>query len=152
MSEIVVRRATLEDEAQILALCHMLHAENGLFNMDDNIVRETVHDALIQKSGVIGVIGPSDALEGVIFLTIGRFWYTREPHLEELFNFVHPDFRRSERSKKLIDYAKMLAGDDIKLVIGVMSGIRTEAKVRLYERRLGPRFGAFFVYNHGSEH
>jgi hypothetical protein len=32
------------------------------------------------------------------------------------------------------------------LVIGVISNIRTEAKIKLYERRL-PKAGAFFVYN-----
>ena len=37
MSDIVVRRATLADEEQILKLCHMLHEENGLFTMDDDI-------------------------------------------------------------------------------------------------------------------
>lgn len=150
--KITVRRAVLADEEQLMVLCRMLHEENGIFNRDDVIVREAIHDALTQKRGVIGVIGPSHALEGAIFLTIGHVWYTREPHLEELFNFVHPDFRKSDRAKMLIDFAKMLAGNDIKLIIGVLSTIRTEAKVRLYERRLGPRAGAFFIYNNVTEH
>lgn len=145
-SKSVVRLATPEDEAGIFHLCKLLHGENGLFPMDDELVEETIKNGITQNGGIIGLIGPPDALEGIIYLSISHFWYSRKPHLEELFNFVHPDFRRSDHAKALIDFAKSCTSGNIRLVIGVVSNERTEAKVRLYERRLGKPAGAFFVY------
>lgn len=145
-SESIVRLASAADEAGIFQLCKLLHKENGLFPMDDDLVEETIRNGIDQNGGVIGVIGPSGALEGIIYLSISHFWYSRKPHLEELFNFVHPDFRRSEHAKALIDFAKSCTSGNIRLVIGVVSNERTVAKVRLYERRLGKPAGAFFVY------
>ena len=146
-SSSVVRLATPEDESAIFELCKMLHAENGLFPMDDDLVREIMMKGIEKKGGILGVIGPvGGPLEGIIYMIISNFWYSRKPHLEELFNYVPPEYRKSNHAKALIDFAKKCANDDIRLVIGVVSNTRTEAKVRLYERRLGKPAGAFFVY------
>lgn len=142
----IVRLAGPQDEAGIMTLCELLHEENGLPPMDRELVRDTIQAAFDQRGGVIGVIGPVGALEGVIYLSISRFWYSHTPHLEELFNFVHPDHRKSSHAKALIEFAKGCASDGVRLVIGVVSNKRTEAKVRLYERRLGKPAGAYFVY------
>lgn len=141
-----VRLATPADREGIMALCRMLHAENGLFPMEEDLVEETIQRAFDRKGGIIGVIGAPGQLEGIIYMLVSNFWYSRKPHLEELFNFVHPDHRKSEHAKALIEFAKKCASDDVRLVIGVISNERTEAKVRLYERRLGKPTGAFFVY------
>lgn len=141
----IVRLANPDDEEGIMALCRMLHEENGLFPLDDDMVRDTIRKAF-NKQGFIGVIGAKDALEGIIYMVISNFWYSKKPHLEELFNYVHPDHRKSEHAKSLIEFAKKCATNDIRLVIGVISNTRTEAKIRLYERRLGKPAGAFFVY------
>lgn len=142
----VVRLATEEDKDQLMHLGRMLHEENGLFPMDEQMCFETMYRALNKKGGVIGVIGPSHSLEGVICLEINNFWYSRIPHLVELFNFVHPDHRRSNHAKALINFAKQCATQDLKLLIGIISNEKTQAKVRLYERQLGKPAGAFFVY------
>lgn len=146
-SHSAVRLATPKDADAIFELCKMLHAENGLFPMDDDLVHETMQKGIEKQGGILGVIGPEGGpLEGIIYMLISNFWYSRKPHLEELFNFVHPDHRKSDHAKALIEFAKKCANDDIRLVIGVVSNTRTEAKVRLYERRLGKPAGAFFVY------
>lgn len=142
----VVRLATHIDAPGIMTLCEMLHEENGLPPMDRDLVADTLQAAFDQRGGIIGVIGDTDALEGVIYLSISRFWYSHTPHLEELFNFVHPDHRKSGHAKALIEFAKGCATDSVRLVIGVVSNKRTEAKVRFYERRLGKPAGAYFVY------
>ena len=152
-----VRLAVPEDKLAVFELCKMLHAENGLFPMDDDLVQETMMKGINRNGGVLGVIGPvGGPLEGVIYMTILNFWYSRKPHLAELFSYVPPEHRKSNHAKVLIEFAKQCATDDIKLVIGVISNNRTEAKVRLYERRLGKPVGAFFLYppnppamNHG---
>lgn len=142
----LVRLATPADEDQLMHLCRLLHEENGLFALEEDMVQETLRKGFDRTSGVIGVIGTPDHLEGVIYMEVGNFWYSRKPHLMELFNFVHPDHRKSGHAKALIKFAKQCASDDIRLVIGIISNIRTEPKVRLYERQLGKPAGAFFVY------
>lgn len=142
----VVRLATHEDEAELMKLCRMLHEENGLFPMEEDMVKETLNKGFNRKGGVIGVIGRPGALEGMIYMEVGNFWYSKQPHLMELFNFVHPEHRRSSHAKALIEFAKKCAGEDVRLVIGIISNERTQAKIKLYERQLGKQAGAFFVY------
>lgn len=153
-----VRMANRADEEAIMALCRMLHEENGQFSMSDAKVRDALQQAFDRLGGVIGVIDGHDGLEGVILLHIGQLWYSDDWMLEEMFNFVHPEHRRSSHAKRLIQFAKdsadhlsKVSGHPVPLMIGVMSNQRTEAKVRLYERML-PKSGAYFVYNGpGSE-
>lgn len=142
----VVRLAKPEDEAAVFELCRILHKENGQFPMDDGLVRDALHKAFNKQGAILGLIGEQDKLEGMIYLSIDRYWYTRHPHLGEVFNFVHPDHRKSDHAKALIEFAKACATPAAPLVIGVISNDRTEAKVRLYERRLGKSAGAFFIY------
>jgi hypothetical protein len=142
----VVRLATPADEDQLMVLSHLLHEENGIFSMDDDMVLDTLRQGTERKGGIIGVIGTPEHLEGMIFMQVSNFWYSRQPYLVELFNFVHPEHRRSNHAKALIDFAKSCTDDKLKLVIGIISNERTKAKVKLYERSLGQPAGAFFVY------
>lgn len=142
----VVRLAVPEDKDQLMYLCKVLHEESGLFPMDEDLVLETLDKFFRREGGVIGVIGPSDKLEGMIYMEVTNFWYSRKPYLIELFNFVHPDCRRSDHAKALIKFAKECASTDVTLVSGIVSNDKTQAKVKLYERQLGKPAGAFFVY------
>ena len=143
----VVRIATAGDEPEILRLLLMMHKEGGLLSLDVDAAKDMFRFAFNRKGGLIGVIGAPNDIQGMIYLLITRFWYTRENHLEELFNYVRPDCRHSNYANTLITFAKKCA-DEIKipLVIGVLSNQRTAAKVRLYRRSLGFPMGAFFVY------
>jgi GNAT superfamily N-acetyltransferase len=145
MTAPTVRIASSADAPQIEQLLHLMHAEGGLLSLDLDAAREMFALAFNRKGGLIGVIG--DPIEAAIGLLITRFWYTRENHLEEYFNFVHPDYRRSAHAKTLISFAKRCS-DEIKipLVIGVMTNKRVVPKVRFYRQILGNPAGAFFVY------
>ena len=89
-------------------------------------------------------------LEGMICLVPDQLWYSSDWFLNEVFNFVHPDFRRSTRAKGLIAFAKNISDEmNLPLILGVVSNYRTEAKVKLYERQF-PKAGAFFMYNNSS--
>lgn len=151
-SQAPVRIAVPSDEEAIMTLCRMLHEENGQFSMSESKVRDGLQQAFNRLGGLIGVIDGPVGLEGVILLNIGQIWYSDDWMLEEMFNFVHPDHRRSTHAKRLIQFAKDTADHlKIPLMIGVLSNERTEAKVRLYERML-PKSGAYFVYSGtGSE-
>ena len=96
--------------------------------------------------GVVAVIGPKGALEGMAFLTVGSFWYSEALHLEEFMVFVHPSHRKSDHAKSLINWMKQQVEETgLPLMTGVFSLERTEAKCRLYQRML-PKLGEFFYF------
>lgn len=148
-----VRMAGPEDEDDLVKLCHMLHAENGLFKIDDDLVRDLVHCSIHRKPSVhfpylamIGVIGKPGEIQGSICLRIAQVYYSRDFLLEELWNFVHPDHRKSNNARSLIRYAKRCADLlPLPLFISIVSNTRTEAKIALYEREL-KKMGAYFIY------
>ena len=152
----VVRRALPEDRESIWELLLLNHEENGIFPLSERKVNWLLDRTLYPDSipegdmgprGYMGVIGPINQCEGLIFTVIGDFWYTESFHFEELTNFVHPDHRNSNHAKALIGWSKQVADQvRIPLLIGIVSNNRTAAKVRLYRRQL-PECGAFFLYN-----
>jgi len=144
----VVRTATRDDEKDILKLCELLAEENAVFPMSEAKVRQKLNQAFDKQLAMCGVIGPRGSLRGSIFLEVGTLWYTDTFGLHELWNFVHPDHRHSNYAHMLIDFAKECSTKlKLPLHIGVFSNKRTNAKVRLYKRRLGKPAGAFFLYN-----
>jgi hypothetical protein len=147
-----VRVADSGDEEALMELANYLHAENGLFDMDETAVRYAFRKAIIgrpeQRHGIVGVIGAPDDLEGAIFLEPSCLWYSTQPCLLELFSYVYPKHRSSTNSIDLIAFAKHVSDHfKLPLMIGVLSNKRTEAKVRLYRRALGEPTGAFFLHN-----
>ncbi len=143
-----VRAATMEDFEQLLDMCAALHEENGVSNVDWDMVMQTIADGICNKGATIGLVASGDEIEGMIYLQISRMWYSQSPIIEELFNYVRPEYRRSNNAKALIDFAKRCSTHlGVPLLIGVISNERTEEKVRLYRRRLGPPAGAFFLVN-----
>lgn len=143
-----VRRALPEDFDQLMDLGAQLYEENGVSDVDWDIVAQAIAKGISGQGGVIGVIGPVGDIQGVICLQISRMWYSQTPILEELFNFVPERHRRSNNAKAMIDFAKENASRlGVPLLIGIISNERTEEKVRLYRRRLGAPAGAFFLVN-----
>jgi len=145
MSE--VRTATKEDAPELLRLLSIMNAESGLMPLNEMCAREFFDRAFNRQGGIIGVIGPPGDIQAQIYLLSTRWWYTDAHHLEECFNFVRPDMRKTDYARTLIQFAQKCA-DEIKvpLIIGVLTNNRMEGKVRLYRRALGIPAGAFFVY------
>lgn len=143
-----VRLATKADEPQLMALCHSLHEENGLGQMNEEMVREMLSRAFEKRGGIIGVIDGPKGIEAATMLLITHVWYDEHYHLEELFVHVLPEYRHSSHHNDLIEFNKT-GSDSLKLplVTGILTNQRLEAKVRLYQRRLGYPSGAIFVYN-----
>jgi GNAT superfamily N-acetyltransferase len=139
--------ATLSDLPEFMRLFKIMHQENGMFDLDEDCVRETFNRAVKNKEGVIGLIkGPLGDLRAMLFLLVTRYYYTQQFHLEELFNFVAPEHRRTNYADALLKYADHCQKSlGIPLVIGVLTNSRMEAKVRKYRRHFGMPAGAFFV-------
>lgn len=116
--------------------------------LDERCAAEFFERAFAKKGGIIGVIGEPNNIEAMQYLLVSKFWYSKDHHLEECFNFVRHDMRKSDHARKLLSFAKECADTlKIPLVIGVLTNSRMEGKVRLYRRSLGIPAGAFFVYN-----
>lgn len=159
-SDPVVRRATPEDEESLWNLFRILHAENGAFSLSEAKVQylldrvlhpELIHPADMGVRGYCGVLGPVGKVEAFILLIVGTYWYSEELMLEELANFVAPEHRKgTKHAETLLKYAKHLSDSlQTPLMIGVISNIKTEAKVRLYKRHF-PIAGAFFLWNRAT--
>lgn len=146
MSETIVRLAQPEDEAGIVELCVLLHEENGLFPLSEAKTRALVKRAIDRQGGIIGVIGDLGAPVAGIQLALDQMYYSDQWLLNEGFNYVHPNYRKSDFAKCLIAYAKSCADKmGLPLMMGILSNHRTEEKIRLYERQL-EKAGAYFVY------
>jgi hypothetical protein len=146
-----VRLASPQDEEKILDLLMLMHEENGLFEMDYDSVREMVRKVLNRENGIIGVIDGEDEIEAAVCLVIDKLWYAKNWCLNDVFNFVAPKYRRSTRAKSLISFAKDYSDQvGIPLMMGIVSNVRTEAKIKLLERQMR-KAGAFFIYNYGGE-
>lgn len=151
----IIRPATPHDEAEIWRLFLMGYRENGVFQLAPDKVSYFLHRALYPNNippgdtgprGQIGVIGPPGKLEAIVFVILGEFWYSHDIHLEELLVYVDPECRASRHARACIDWMKKCADDlGIKLLTGIISNHRTQAKIDLYDRHL-PRIGAFYLY------
>ncbi|HLY88319.1 MAG TPA: hypothetical protein VKQ27_04985 [Acetobacteraceae bacterium] len=144
-----VRKARPSDRDTILKICVQNHEENGQFSLDAKKVEAMVDRAFSNQGAVIGVVG-RDRIEGIIMMLIAQFWYTQDWCLEEIMNFVLPDYRRTTHAKDMITFAKRCSEEiGIPLVIGVVSNERTKAKIELYRRQLGDPVGGYFIHRPG---
>jgi len=142
-----VRFATIDDLDELMALCRNLARENAIAPMDENLVLDMLVGCLTHKIGFIGVIGEPGKIEGAICLKWGRLWYAANYWwLEDAFCHVLPAFRASNNASELIDWSAWWAESlGIPLMLGIVSNERTRAKIKLYERKLGPMSGALFL-------
>jgi GNAT superfamily N-acetyltransferase len=143
-----VRYLTAPDVDGLMAALRLMHAENGLFALSEGRLMETINAALDPDHAIsVGVIGAPDNIEASIGLGLSQVYYSDEWHVGDFWNYVRPDYRKTDHSKKLIEFAKSFSdGMQMKLITGVVSTHRTDAKIELYRRLVGPLAGALFIY------
>ena len=147
-----VRFAGPSEFEQVWYLMRMSYGENAVFPLSMRKAAGFVRRALAGQEGAIGVIGPEEGeLEALAFLSIGTFWYSERPHLEEYMVFVHPDHRKSQHAKALMRWMKQQVNETgLPLMTGIFSeSARNEAKCRLYQREF-PKLGEFFFFKPNS--
>lgn len=147
-----VRLATEADEEKLFLLLLMLHAENGMFSMDDDKVIAGIRYATQRQGGIIFCIDEGPHLVASLGMCITTDWYSNDPYLLERWNYVHPQYRQgTDYARKLIEQGKWAhawwkqKGENYPFQCGINSFDRTEAKVRLYARHM-VCIGAFFMY------
>lgn len=143
-----VRIVTPQDEEAVMAMCRELHAENGLFSLNEAKVRAQLHRCYNREGTIVGVIGEPGALEASTCLAISDYHYTDDWHLAEFWNYVLPQYRRSGNAEALVEFGKECAVKmGVPFITGIITNQQMAGKVRLYRRLLGYPAGAFFVYN-----
>lgn len=141
-----VRKAVLADKPQIMEMCAENHRDNGQFSLDPSKVESMIDRAFNGGGAIIGVVG-KDQIEGMLALLISQFWYSSDWCLEEIQNYVRPQFRKSTHAKDMINFGRRCSDElGIPLVIGVVSNERTRAKMELYKRQLGEPCGGYFMH------
>ena len=149
--DLIIRLGTPADLDEVMKAAVEAIAEIGLVEPDPERLLQDVWPALNQDRGLIGIIcKPDGKAEGGVLLRVGKMWYSNQDVLEERVIFIPPEFRTAKggRATRLCEFSKKAAEDlGIPLLIGVMSSVRTEAKVRMYERQFGKPTGAVFLYN-----
>jgi GNAT superfamily N-acetyltransferase len=151
----IVRIARPEDHGEIWRLFLQAHHENGLFpyaaDKVEWIIQRAIAPWLIPAwdagvRPVIGVIGDVGALEAILLISPGEFWYTREKHLEEYLVYVDPECRRTFHARALIKWMKEQSNRAaVPLLTGVISTVKTKTKCELYGRMI-PKVGEFFLH------
>lgn len=143
-----VRPARAGDEDKLFNLLCLAYRENAPFTMSDRKVRALIEAGTSpDKEVIIGVVESDGGIVASVGALFTQWWYTEDFHIDELWNFVHPDHRRSEYAKDLISYMKWISDQmDMTLHMGVLTTTRVEAKIRLYGRQL-KQTGAFFMHN-----
>ncbi len=141
-----VRKAVLTDKPQIMKMCEENHKDNGQFSLAMPKVEAMIDKAFNGGGAIIGVVG-KEQIEGMLVLLISQFWYSYDWCLEELENYVRPQFRKSTHAKDMINFGQRCSDElGIPLVIGVVSNERTRAKMELYRRQLGEPCGGYFLH------
>lgn len=171
MEEAGIRLAKAADEdALVWAIRQMgqdnewgiRHADGRSLTFSEARTRATVRKAVIpnwnnpDEQAWIGIYGPPGEVWGSVYLQEGAPFCSDDRLLYELWNYVLPAHRENANAgRQLIQFATQLAGVlQLPLVIGVMSHIRTAAKMRLYRRVLGPQskqMGALFLYHASND-
>ncbi len=152
----IVRVAEPMDYAEVWRLMMDAFKENAQFSLAPEKVHYFIQRALYRDQipewdtgprGVIGVIGEiGGKLEGLAFINLGSFWYTNDRHIEEFIVYVDSACRKSFHARAMINWMKEQSKrTQLKLLTGVISNVRTQAKVDLYSRMV-PKIGAFFLY------
>jgi hypothetical protein len=142
------RIARPPDEEPIMAMCRRLHAENGLFSLSEDKVRDCLHRCFTGTGTIVAVIGPTAAIEASMCLAMSNFYYTTDVHLEEQWNFVDKDYRKSRNAEALIEFGKECAEKmGMAFFTGIITNKQMAGKVRLYRRLLGQPAGAYFIHN-----
>ena len=144
-----IRPALPSDEDEIFTLLCLAYRENAPFTMSEKKVRDKIEMGAREKTIIIGVSIEDDVVAGSVGASFSQDWYSDDWYIGEMWNFVHPDYRKSDirHGKNQIQYLKWLSENmEMALSMGILTSTRLEAKIRMYGREM-EQVGALFVYN-----
>jgi hypothetical protein len=139
-----VKLATSKDAEELVDLLIENHRENGLASLNLESLWEAIVRGCERQDAMIGIIRGPKRIEASAGLYRGPWWFSREQHWIDYWNFVHPDHRKTTHAKMLLEFANWVGSQFSEPVfMGVLSDHRTEAKMKLYGRKLRLVGGTF---------
>jgi GNAT superfamily N-acetyltransferase len=144
-----VRLAEPEDLPAVLQLMKIACREDAQHEMDEENVLRMVMRHYDKQGAMLAVIGDVGLPVAYCLSILDQIWYAAPGTMQllELSLFVHPEHRRSDYAKQLMQFMKKASeGLSLDLTIGVFSNERTQAKIRLYQRQFS-QVGAYFCYH-----
>jgi hypothetical protein len=149
-TEVKVRLGTPDEVDEVMRLALLGADENGFLTPNPAKILNDVWAALNLEAGAVGVIGElGEPLEGAVLLRAGPLWYSDDTVIDERAIYVDRDYREAKggRGRKLVEFSEFMSDRlGLPLCIGVLSTIRTAAKLKMYSRLLGPQGGAYWIY------
>jgi hypothetical protein len=144
-----VRLAQPDDGEAILDMCRRLHAENGLFSLNEDKLRRLIGRYFKREGIIIGVIGKPSELQACTCMQLTDTYYTDDWYLDEMWNYVEPEYRKGTRNAEaLLEFCKSCARQmNMPLLTGIITNKNMAKKVRLFRRFLSYPVGATFLYN-----
>ncbi len=145
-----VRIATIADKSKVLDFIRAGHEESAVFSLSEYKINLLAEKALTREAPVwIAVIDSPEKNEiaASICIEYCQMWYTEDWHLNELWNNVRKEYRKSSYARDLIAFAKWLSEQANRtLAMGIITNERVEAKMAMYRRKM-PQVGAYFMWN-----
>lgn len=122
------------------------YRENAIYALDLQKACAWLLMGLHRQNSCIGLIRGPKGIEAMCAVYLASYWYSDEYFVEEVFNYVRFDHRRTTHAKHLIQFAKWFAESLGKpLLMGILTTSRLAAKERLYERQI-PKVGSLFLH------
>ena len=150
-ADVKVRIGTPDDVHRMMEIALLAVSENGFCSVNQEKLLNPIWAALNLNHGIVGIIGaPGDLIQATVLLVVGTVFYSDDPILEERAIYVRPEYRSAKggRAARLCEFSRNTSDRlGLPLAIGVLSSHRTEAKVRMYSRIMGPPSGAYWLYN-----
>jgi len=158
MTSTTIRIGTKEDTHQVMKLALMIHDEIGVTELSPEKVLQEVYPALCLDRGLVGVVENDDGeIVGAVLIKMVNLFYSDETILEERGMFLRPDYRTAKNgvakglASRLCEFCKKVSDDlGMPLRVSVENDVRTQGKIRLFERQFGKPTGALFLYKPNS--
>lgn len=155
-----VRIAIPSDEDKIFPILMMAHDDNGVMPVSPFRVWEIIRNgtrkdrSADERTGynIIGIIDGPKGIEAIAALELVRMPYSEHWHLQDICNYVHPDYRKSKHAEELIEFGKWMAEQmGFPFIFGILTAKRLEAKRKFFQRK-AKEVGSLYIHNpiHGA--
>lgn len=141
--------ATLADLDEMCELLWVMHAENGVGQLDKPKARGAISEVIANGGCLIS--RQNDRIVGSVGLVMCEWWYSKDKALMDKWFFVHPAHRTEGHATRLIAAAKAAARNTgIPFVTAVSTTVDTLSKLKFFKRHLTP-FGGAFIFEPKKE-
>lgn len=151
-----VRIAREGEEEAVYELVNLAHREGGyhlIATFDPPKIKQIIRSGTRRENGVLlGIIEENGAVIATCALSPEQFAWSRQWHLQDYWQYVHPDHRQSHHVDALLDFECWCAdemsrgfGYPVYVLAGVLTVYRARGKERVFGRHMN-HVGALFLY------